>query len=172
MNIVEDDTSHDGCEELDRPPGRKAEKERLSKRKNKVHIESSIDSSLRTVLEEKREEKKQMNEKKLEMYQKTYMQEQEMLAHQEEKFRFKQIQEDERIMMIDTSGMPPMQAEYYHRRQMEILGRERRVENSLKNEERKVKEWGCFSILKKEMRMWVGDALRAPPTPSLYATFR
>ncbi|KAK1325239.1 hypothetical protein QJS10_CPA01g01609 [Acorus calamus] len=123
MNIVEDDTSYDGCEELDRPQRRKAEKERLSKRKNKAHIDSGTDragpgarpprqlprpptqqgtlrtiysvdfnkmygvmpvlgtdSSLRTVLEEMIEENKQMNEKKIEMYQKTYMQEQERSA--------------------------------------------------------------------------------------------
>lgn len=63
-----------------------------------------------------------MNEAKKEMFEKTFLQEQERLKQNAEKMRMKQLKEEERIMSIDTSKMPPLQVEYIQRRQMEILG--------------------------------------------------
>ena len=59
--------------------------------------------------------------KKIEMLEKCYSQEQERLVQEQEKMQMEQLKEEERIMSMDTSGMPPLQAEYFQRRQMEIL---------------------------------------------------
>ncbi|XP_028054596.1 glutathione S-transferase T3-like [Camellia sinensis] len=81
------------------------------------------------------EDRKKMNDKKIEMYERLYLQEQEKIDNEKkrtqteqekvdnekEKIRMEQLKEEERIMSIDTSGLPSLQAEYLHRRQMEIL---------------------------------------------------
>ncbi|KAI8544030.1 hypothetical protein RHMOL_Rhmol08G0263300 [Rhododendron molle] len=66
------------------------------------------------VLNELKEDKKAANEKKLELLQISY-------GLQAEKLKMEQLKEEARIMMLDTSGMPPMQQEYIHQRQMEIV---------------------------------------------------
>ena len=76
------------------------------------------------------EEKKLANEKKFEMMEKCYLQEQQRLLHEEqrllqekEKMKMEHMKEEDRIMSMDTSCMPQLQVEYYQRRQMEILGK-------------------------------------------------
>ena len=82
------------------------------------------------ILQEMREEKKQFNEKKLEFFERTYeheklrlQHEQERLAYEHEKLRLEQKKEDERIMAIDTAGMPEMLANFYTQSQKEIIER-------------------------------------------------
>ena len=65
------------------------------------------------LFQEYREEKREMDRKKIELYEKTYDQEQERLILEKEKFRLKTQKEEERIMSIDTTNMCTLQAEYY-----------------------------------------------------------
>ncbi|KAM7502123.1 hypothetical protein LguiB_001027 [Lonicera macranthoides] len=99
----------------DRPLGRKAEKER-KKRKSKEHDNESSNAPLVSLIQEMREEKKQYNDKRIELLEKAYSLEQERI-------QLKQMEEDEKIMLMDTSMMPQMLVDYYNRRQMEIIAR-------------------------------------------------
>ncbi|CAL5323674.1 unnamed protein product [Camellia sinensis] len=134
INLEDHDVSHNDNVDLERPPGRKAEKERLNKRKNKDRGNEGGPPIL-ILLEDLKEDRKKMNDKKIEMYERSYLQEQEKIDNEKkrmqteqekvdnekEKIRMEQLKEEERIMSIDTSGLPSLQAEYLHRRQMEIL---------------------------------------------------
>ncbi|CAL5402850.1 unnamed protein product [Camellia sinensis] len=134
INLEDHDVSHNDNVDLERPPGRKAEKERLNKRKNKDRGNEG-GSPILILLEDLKEDRKKMNDKKIEMYERSYLQEQEKIDNEKkrtqteqekvdnekEKIRMEQLKEEERIMSIDTSGLPSLQAEYLHRRQMEIL---------------------------------------------------
>ncbi|KAH7844046.1 hypothetical protein Vadar_023668 [Vaccinium darrowii] len=107
--------------ELEMPIGRKAAKEQ-NKQKNKASGTDEMNYPTAVLLEKIWEDRVQMNETKKEMFEKTFLQKQERLKQNAENMRMKQLKEEERIMSIDTSKMPPLQAEYIQRRQMEILG--------------------------------------------------
>ncbi|KAI8011813.1 Transcription factor RF2b [Camellia lanceoleosa] len=134
INLEDNDVLHNDNVDLERPPGRKAEKERLNKRKNKDRGNEG-GSPILILLEDLKEDRKKMNDKKIEMYERSYLQEQEKIDNEKkmtqmeqekvdnekERIRMEQLKEEERIMSIDTSGLPSLQAEYLHRRQTEIL---------------------------------------------------
>ncbi|GMP48337.1 hypothetical protein CsSME_00015723 [Camellia sinensis var. sinensis] len=120
INLEDNDVSHNDNVDLERPPGRKAEKERLNKRKNKDRGNEG-GSHILILLEDLKEDRKKMNDKKIEMYERSYLQEQEKIDNEKKRTQTEQEKEEERIMSIDTSGLPSLQAEYLHRRQMEIL---------------------------------------------------
>ncbi|KAI8523057.1 hypothetical protein RHMOL_Rhmol13G0045000 [Rhododendron molle] len=96
--------------QVERPIGNKIAKEQRKKNKTNDHASAPIVQ----VLNELKEDKKAANEKKLELLQISY-------GLQAEKLKMEQLKEEARIMMLDTSGMPPMQQEYIHQRQMEIV---------------------------------------------------
>ena len=68
------------------------------------------------------EEKKVANEKKFEIMEKCYLQEQRLLQ-KKEKMKMEHMKEEDRIMSMDTSCMPQLQVKYYQRHQMKILGK-------------------------------------------------
>ncbi|CAL5393767.1 unnamed protein product [Camellia sinensis] len=134
INLSEDDVSHDAYVDLERPLGRKAEKERLNKRKSKDSAGSNYAGILNGIMEDK----KKANDKKMEILEKACLQEleqeririmkeeiQERFRIKQEKIRAEQLKEDERIIMMDTNGLTPMQQQYYLHRQMEILESQR-----------------------------------------------
>ncbi|XP_031259110.1 glutathione S-transferase T2-like [Pistacia vera] len=90
-------------------------------------MENDPTGSYVNLLQEMRDEKRQFNEKKLELFEKAYIQGQERLAYEQEKLQLEQMKEDERIMAIDPAGMPQMLANFYIQRQKEIS--ERRSKN-------------------------------------------
>ena len=45
------------------------------------------------------------------------------MAIEQKKIQFEQMKEEQKIMFIDTSVMPPIQAEYFKRLQMEIVAK-------------------------------------------------
>ncbi|XP_028055521.1 uncharacterized protein LOC114259689 [Camellia sinensis] len=112
-------------EYLERPLGRKAEKEWLNKRK----IKDSTGSNYAGILSGIMEDKKKANDKKMEILEKACLQEQEQnrinqelkqeriqimkekiqeqFRIKQEKIRAEQLKEDERIIMMDTNGLSP-----------------------------------------------------------------
>ncbi|KAI8001376.1 hypothetical protein LOK49_LG09G02434 [Camellia lanceoleosa] len=134
INLEDNDASHNDNVDLERPPGRKTENERLNKRKNKDRGNEG-GSPILILLKDLKEDRKKMNDKKIEMYERSYLQEQEKIDNEKkrtqteqekvdnekEKMRMEQLKEEERIMSIDTSSLPPLQAKHVHCRQMEIL---------------------------------------------------
>ncbi|XP_050208302.1 glutathione S-transferase T3-like [Mercurialis annua] len=122
VNLGDDHITGTNFVDLERPPGRKAEKE---KRKQREMENNSSDSYI-NILQEIREEKKQFNEKKLDLFEKVYVQGQERLAYEQEKLRLEQLKEDERIMAIDTTGMSEVLTSFYVRCQSEIIERKSR----------------------------------------------
>ena len=125
VNLGDDDGPYGS---LDRPPGRKAKKAQLRKSKSKEAGGDAKNVELINLLAIMQEEKKVANEKKFEIMEKCYLQEQQRLLHEEqhllqdkEKMKIEQMKEEDRIMSMDTSYMLQLQVEYYQRRQMEIL---------------------------------------------------
>ncbi|XP_028100918.1 uncharacterized protein LOC114300232 [Camellia sinensis] len=110
INLAKDDISP-----LERPMGRKAEKKQLKKAKNHDSCSPIVD-----LLNEMKEEIKRGTEKKLELLQKSYH------IHAS-RVRTEQLKEEERIMMIDTSEMSPMQQEYYRLRQLKIIESRKKI---------------------------------------------
>ena len=99
---IEDDSGG-----LERPIGRKAVKERARKSKSKLSEDDNSSSIyLMKLFKEMKEEKKKMEEKKF-----TYME--KMMVVEQENVQFEQMKEEQKIMLIDTSVMPPIQAEYF-----------------------------------------------------------
>ncbi|KAI7980191.1 hypothetical protein LOK49_Contig181G00003 [Camellia lanceoleosa] len=134
INLEDKDASYNDNVDLERPPSKKTENECLNKRKNKDRGNEG-GSPILILLEELKVDRKKMTDKKIEMYERSYLQEQEKIDHEKErtrmeqekidnekeKMRMEQLKEEERIMSIHTSALPPLQAEYIHHHQMEIL---------------------------------------------------
>ncbi|XP_050229508.1 glutathione S-transferase T3-like [Mercurialis annua] len=121
LNLGDDNMTGTNFVDLERPPGRKAEKEKRKRKHREMENESS--DSYINILQEMREEKKQFNEKKLDLFEKVYVQGQERLIYEQEKLRLEQLKEEERIMTIDTTGMSEVVANFYVRCQSEIIER-------------------------------------------------
>ena len=73
------------------------------------------------IMNEIKEDKRKIIEKKMEILDKVYLQEQEKIRIKQEKLEVEQFKEDKRIIMMDLSGLSKMQQEFYHARQTKIL---------------------------------------------------
>jgi hypothetical protein len=99
--------------DVDRPEGRKAAKERLSKQKSK----DSVDDAVLGLLTQLNERAMRVSERKLQLMEETSARESEKIRIEQSKI---QVEED-KIMLADTSGMSEFQREYIRIRQMEIF---------------------------------------------------
>lgn len=86
-----------------------------------------------TILEEMCADKKEERARKADMNEKKYLLEKEMLEIEKRKADLEELREEEKIMRMETSGMPSHLQEYYYHRQMEILEKKIKIE--------------CFAIL-------------------------
>ncbi|CAL5384522.1 unnamed protein product [Camellia sinensis] len=111
----------DNYDVVERPIGRKAAK------KNKVKDlgNNVTESPFVKLLEEIKVKNDITNEKKIEIFEKSYLQEEQRIENEERKKErrlvLKERREEERIMSMDTSIIPPLQAQYIRQRRMQIL---------------------------------------------------
>ncbi|KAA8530272.1 hypothetical protein F0562_004981 [Nyssa sinensis] len=131
INSWEDDAQDDTFVDSKRPLGEKVEEERFKKQRNTERVD---DNSIAVLIEETKVEKKEMNDKKMDFIERRYVQELERLSIQQMQLRMEQEKDEERIMSLDTTGMLPLQAEYYKLRQKEILDKRSGFESSMDDE--------------------------------------
>jgi hypothetical protein len=122
INIGENDIFTNDFVDSERPLGGKVENERLNKQNSKNSASVDVAGILNEINEEK----------KMELIGETFVQEQErlriLLEHEQERLRFKQeklraeqVRKDDKIMLMDTSGLSKVQKEYIQHRQMKIV---------------------------------------------------
>ncbi|KAL0004983.1 hypothetical protein SO802_012544 [Lithocarpus litseifolius] len=130
INLEEDNDETNFGETLERPIGKKAEKEKLQKRKNCDDVVPILSSQLDEIKEEKRrlhEEKKESMrialEERREFMRIASEERRELIRIKEEKNEVEKRKAEDEIMMKDTRTMDPEQKEYIRLRRLEILER-------------------------------------------------
>ena len=129
-NLDEDNDEMNSGETLERPIGKKAEKEKLKKRKNYDDVVLILSSQL----DEIKEERRKMHEKKKESIrialeeQREFMciafeEWRELIRIKEDKNEVEKRKAEDEIMMKDTRTMDPEQKEHIRLRRLEILER-------------------------------------------------
>ena len=128
INLDEDNDEMNSGETLERPIGKKAEKEKLKKRKNCDDMVPMLSSQLDEIKEEKRrmhEEKKESMrialEERREAMRITSEERRELIRIKEEKNEVEKRKMKDELMMKDTRTMDPEQKEYIRLRRLEIL---------------------------------------------------
>ncbi|GMP60898.1 hypothetical protein CsSME_00023581 [Camellia sinensis var. sinensis] len=124
--------NNDNYDVVERPIGRKAAK----KNKAKDLGNNVTESPFVKLLEEIKVKNDIINEKKIEIFEKSYLQEERRIENEEmreerrieneerreeRRLALEEKREEEKIMSMDTSNMPPLQAQYIRQRQMQIL---------------------------------------------------
>ncbi|KAL4610708.1 hypothetical protein ACB092_08G070200 [Castanea dentata] len=119
INLDEDNDEMNSGETLERPIGKKAEKEKLKKRKNFDDVVPILSSKLDEIKEEKRrmhEEKKESMcialEERRELMRIASEERRELIRIKEEKNEVEKWKIEDEIMMKDTRTMDPEQQEY------------------------------------------------------------
>ena len=130
INLDEDNDEMNSGETLERPIGKKAEKEKLKKRKNCDDVIPMLSSQLDEIKEEKRrmhEEKKESMRIALKEQREAMCiaskERRELIRIKEEKNEVKKRKMEDELMMKDTRTMDPEQKEYIRLRHLEILER-------------------------------------------------
>lgn len=112
---------NDNYDVVERPAGRKAAK----KNKAKDLRNNVIESPFVKLLEEIKVKNDITDEKKIEIFKKSYLQEEQRIENEErreeQRLALEEGREEERIMSMDRSMMPLLQAQYIRQRQMQIL---------------------------------------------------
>ncbi|CAL5350343.1 unnamed protein product [Camellia sinensis] len=113
--------NNDNYDVVERPIGKKAAK----KNKAKDLGNNVTESPFVKLLEEIKVKNDITNEKKIKIFEKSYLQEERRIENEERREEWRlaleERREEERIMSMDTSIMPPLQAQYIRQRQMQIL---------------------------------------------------
>ncbi|KAL0009718.1 hypothetical protein SO802_004826 [Lithocarpus litseifolius] len=117
-------------ETLERPIGKKAEKEKLKKRKNCDDVVPILSSQLDEIQKEKRRMHEEKNEsmrivleERRELMRIASEERRELIRIKEEKNKVEKRKVNDEIMMKDTRTMDPEQKEYIRLRYLEILER-------------------------------------------------
>ncbi|ESR60742.1 NAM-associated domain-containing protein [Citrus sinensis] len=112
INLDENDNGDTNFVDLERPLRKKSEKRKIREKNS---------DPLVTILEEMRADKKEERARKTYMNEKKYLLEKEMVEIEKRKADLEELREEEKIMRMETSGMPSHLQKYYYHRQMEIL---------------------------------------------------
>ncbi|XP_050259816.1 glutathione S-transferase T2-like [Quercus robur] len=130
INVDEDNDEMNSGETLERPIGKKAEKEKLKKRKNCDNVVPTLSSQLDEIKEEKRrmhEEKKESMRIALEVRREAMCiaseERRKLIRIKEKKNEVEKRKMEDELMMKDTKTMNPEQKEYIRLRRLEILER-------------------------------------------------
>ncbi|KAK4603034.1 hypothetical protein RGQ29_011855 [Quercus rubra] len=141
INVDEDNEEMNSGETLERPIGKKAENEKLKKRKNCDDVIPTLSSQLDEIKEEKRsmhEEKKESmrialeerreamriaSEERREAMRIASEERRELIRIKEEKNEVEKRKMEDELMMKDTRTMDPEQKEYIRLRRLKILER-------------------------------------------------
>ena len=139
ISLEDDDIPQVPIVNLERPPGVKAQKERLKKQKSREGTTSNIEDILNVMMEERRK----ISEMKMACIEKGHLVDQEhdmaqiqlkdkkleiarMKEENEmEKLRMEKLKEEKELIMMDASMLSPVQQEYIRQCQMEILEKRR-----------------------------------------------
>ena len=123
INLDDDNIEAPEPASLKRPIGRKAEKEAIKKAKviNQVGEDRDESSKVRIELEELRARRIENERIRAEQFQQLLATEQKHVELKEKKLELQDRNEEDRIMAMDTSGVSPIQVEYFDRRRKEIF---------------------------------------------------
>lgn len=120
INLGDDNVVLDTIVDLERPTGKKSE----IKKKKEVTSLSLISGALDAM----KDGKNKLIDKRMEMLDITYEQEQEKIRINQERLEMEKFKEEERVIMMDMSGLTEVQKEFYAYRQRKILEKRRRVQ--------------------------------------------
>ncbi|XP_061998950.1 glutathione S-transferase T3-like [Rosa rugosa] len=124
INLEDDDVEGPEPAPLQRPIGRKAAKEVIKKAKSKEQVsENETPSKSTSKLEEFMAKKLESERIRAEQFKLLLDTEQKQVALREKEIEIQLRSEDAKIMAMDTSVMPPIQAEYFIGLQKEILAK-------------------------------------------------
>ena len=130
INVDEDNEEMNSSETLERPIGKKAENEKLKKRKNCDDVIPTLSSQLDEIEEEKRsmhEEKKESMrialEERREAMRVASEERRELIRIKEENNEVEKRKMEDELMMKDTRTMDPEQKEYIRLCRLEIFER-------------------------------------------------
>lgn len=117
INLEDDNVSADNFVDLERPTGIKAEKKNFKRKNNEIQSSTQISGALEKITESRNK----LVNKKLEMLEKTYAQEEEKIRIKKVGLQLEEFKEEERIMLLDISNLSEDQQEFYALRKREIL---------------------------------------------------
>ncbi|GLT71777.1 hypothetical protein SLA2020_437730 [Shorea laevis] len=139
IHLGEDNVSQSAFVDLERPIGKKAQKEREKTRRRQDHMSSNLAEVVSEIKEDKKKSHEQRMEERqefirltkerlemeLEMEQSREEREHEANRVNKNRLEVERSREDREIMSMDTSNMSPMRKEYFRSRQMEIIEKRR-----------------------------------------------
>ncbi|KAH7850962.1 hypothetical protein Vadar_005261 [Vaccinium darrowii] len=124
INLEDDNVPTDNFVDLERPTGIKAEKKNFNQKNNEIQSSTQISGALEKITESRNK----LVNKKLEMLEKTYAQEEEKIRIKKVGLQLEEFKEEERIMLLDISNLSEDQQEFYALRKREILEKRRKVQ--------------------------------------------
>lgn len=121
----EDNDVENALVDFERPLGKKTSNKRVRKRKSKDCPTMNIMEVLSKLKEKKKRSYKERNKQIYTVKEEIIRIEKQKLEIEQRKEEREQRKEEWEIIMMDTSSLSPMQQEYIHSRQMEILEKRR-----------------------------------------------
>lgn len=137
----EDDDSPTSFVDLERPKGRKAEKERRNKRNNHDSVISNLEGVLNVMMERKKKKHDEKNEIleracsqtqelieiKIKESEKATIREEALIRLKQKEVELEETKQEMKIMAMDLTCLDSVQQEYFLQLRQEIMERKKRV---------------------------------------------